>query len=108
LRRRKSVKKVYVVLLSLALALIPLGSAVADKGGVPNENAEYGQTVSTVAQEGGMGQYMRSGSEARTEVGEATEDGKFNGKNGGLLDWLKNLISSANSETEPEPESGDE
>ncbi len=100
-------KKVSVILLTLFMALVPLGSVMADKGGAPNENAAWGQAVSDVAQEGGMGQYFKSGGEARTELGDANGDGETDGKDFGqykrdLIDWFKSLF--AEPEPEPEPE----
>ena len=102
-------KRVSVILLTLFMALVPLGSVMADKGGIPNGNAEWGQAVSTVAQEGGMGQYFKNGGEARTKFGDTNGDGKTNGKDlaenkGGLLEWFKSLISDTDSGEEPEEE----
>jgi len=100
-------KKVSVILLTLFMALVPLGSVMADKGGAPNENAAWGQAVSDVAQEGGMGQYFKSGGEARTFLDEASGEEQNNG-NGlanikeSLIDWFKSLF--AEPEPEPEPE----
>ncbi len=98
-------KKVSVILLTFFMALIPLGSVMADKGGVPNENSSWGQTVSEVAKDGGMGQYFKNDGEARTFLSDANGDEQTNG-NGianlkeALIDWFKNLTA----EDEPEPE----
>jgi hypothetical protein len=96
-KRRKDMKKLIIILFTLAVFLIPFSSVMADKGGTPNENADFGQTVSETAKDGGIGNYYASGGKAFANFGDLNGDGKVNGKDVSdktkeLINWLKKKI----------------
>jgi len=62
--------------------MIPGSVIMADEGGVPNDNAGFGQVISEAAQEfGGIGEFVNNSGEAKTF--DWNGDGKTNG-----LDWV--------------------
>ena len=89
-------KKLIIILFTLAVFLIPFSSVMADKGGTPNESADFGQEVSETAKNGGIGNYA-SGGKAFANFGDLNGDGKVNGKDVSdktkeLINWLKKKI----------------
>ena len=89
-------KKLIIILFTLAVFLIPFSSVMADKGGTPNESADFGQEVSETAKNGGIGNYA-SGGKVLANLGDLNGDGKVNGKDVSdktkeLINWLKNKI----------------
>ncbi len=94
--RRKEMKKLIIILFTLAVFLIPFSSVMADKGGTPNENADFGQNVSEIAKDGGIGNYA-SGGKVLANLGDLNGDGKVNGKDvtdktKELINWIKKKV----------------
>ena len=105
-KRRKDMKKQIILLLSLAVLLIPFSPVMADKGGTPNENAEFGQTVSEIAQDGGIGNYANGG-KVLANLGDLNGDGKVDrndltDKTKGFIKWLKMKVTQTESDEEDE------
>ena len=79
--------KAIMALAILVVLVMSVGVVMADKGGVPNQNACYGQTVKGYAQDGGMGQYRNSEGDIKNT--DWNGDGKTNGQD---LAWLINYV----------------
>jgi len=81
-------KKAIIGLLIAAILMTSTTMVLADQGGIPNENACYGQQVSKIyAKMGGMGQWRNNDGSIKNF--DWNGDGKTNGQD---LAWLINFV----------------